>query len=82
MKAIVSIEGNKRYKYNEIIQFEKDLGIKIRLCKVRTPETKGKVESSNRFVNRLLAYNNEIEDKNELIKAIFSVVLLLGYVKQ
>ena len=70
MKAIVSIEGNKRYKYNEIIQFEKDLGIKIRLCKVRTPETKGKVESSNRFVNRLLAYNNEIEDKNELIKII------------
>lgn len=70
MKAIVSIEGNKKYKYNEIIQFEKDLGIKIRLCKVRTPETKGKVESSNRFVNRLLAYNNEIEDKNELIKII------------
>lgn len=70
MSAIVKVsEGHKR-KHPEILQFERDSGIKIILCKVRTPETKGKVESSNRFVSRILAYNNGVENWNDLIRII------------
>lgn len=66
MAAIVSCRGGTRKKLPQIAQLEKDLGIKIRLCKPRTPQTKGKVESSNRFVNRLRAYDGEIADEAEL----------------
>ena len=70
MSAIVDINKGKKHKHNRILQLEKDLGIPIKLCKARTPETKGKVESQNRFVSRLLAYNNEIESKEEILTLI------------
>lgn len=70
MSAIVSVRGNTRVKHKRIIQFGKDLGIKIKLCDVRTPETKGKVESSNRFIKRLFAYNGEFSGLNELLEII------------
>lgn len=70
MSAIVDVRGKNKVKHSKILQLEKDLGVKIRLCKARSPETKGKVESSNRFVSRLLAYNNEIEDQDHLLEII------------
>ena len=70
MSAIVDVKGGKKKKHSKIIQFEKDLGVKINLCKARTPETKGKVESQNRFVSRLLAYDKEIESVNHLLEII------------
>jgi transposase len=47
---------------SELIKFSKDFGFSIRLCKGYSPQTKGKVESANRFMNRLIPYNNEFED--------------------
>ena len=70
MSAIVSVKGNKKYKHPKILAFEKDTGVKIKLCKARTPQTKGKDESANRFVNRLNAYNNDFEDLNDLLRII------------
>ena len=70
MSAIVTIRGNTRKKHQRIIQFAADLGIKIKLCDVRTPQTKGKVESSNRFVARLNAYNGEFTGLNGLLDII------------
>lgn len=70
MSSIVDVRGKKKVKHSKILQLEKDLGVHIRLCKARSPETKGKVESSNRFVSRILAYNNEIEDREHLLKVI------------
>ena len=70
MSAIVDITKGRKTKHNSIIQLEKDLGVPIRLCKARTPETKGKVESQNRFISRLLAYNNDFSDVNELLDII------------
>ena len=52
------------------MQLEHDLGIRIHLCKVRSPETKGKVESSNRFIQWLEPYNEKFEDETELINII------------
>src|SRR5690606_18048682 len=44
MSSIVDVRGKKKVKHSKILQLEKDLGVQIRLCKARTPETKGKVE--------------------------------------
>ena len=70
MKSIITILKNEKNKCPELLQLEKDLSIKFKFCKVRTPETKGKVESSNRFISRLISYNNEFEDLNELLSII------------
>jgi hypothetical protein len=37
---------------------------------VRTPETKGKVESANRYVQWLMPYSGELENEEELINLI------------
>ena len=70
MSAIIQIHGKKKIKHPKILQLEKDLGMSIKLCKARTPETKGKVESSNRFISRLLAYDHEIDNVDDLLKVI------------
>ena len=70
MTAIVAINGRTKYKHAVIKQFENDLGVKIHLCKIRTPQTKGKVESANRFVQWLAPYNNELDSEEVLIDQI------------
>lgn len=70
MAAVVSCTGGGRRKLAPIAQLERDLGCRIRLCRPRTPETKGKVESSNRFVNWLMAYDGLVEDEACLIAKI------------
>ena len=73
MSAVVSIKNGTKDKNYKIVQFEKDLGLKIKLCKARSPETKGKDESSNRFISWLLPYDGKFKDKNELIDIIKKV---------
>lgn len=70
MAAIVSITNGTKKKHPIILQFEKDTGVKIKLCKVHSPETKGKVESANRFLQWLLPYNHRFKDESELIDII------------
>jgi len=70
MAAIVSIQNGSKHKHPKITAFEKDIGIKIKLCKSRSPETKGKDESANRFVNWIKAYDYEFADESELIQII------------
>lgn len=73
MAAIVSITNGTKEKNYKIKQFEKDIGMKIKLCKVRTPETKGKDETSNRFISWLLPYDGKFDDEAELISIIEKV---------
>jgi len=68
MSCIINIHTKK---FNEeFIQFSKDFNFKPEKCKVRTPQTKGKVESANRFINRLIPYNGEFKTEEELIQII------------
>jgi hypothetical protein len=68
MSTVVDINTKK---FNaEFSEFVKDMGSKIRLCRPRMPETKGKDESANRFIAWLKPYKHEFEDENELIKII------------
>lgn len=58
--------------YNErFYEFTKDAGFIPRACLAYKPQTKGKVESLAKLMNRLLVYNHEfenIEDLNEIVK--------------
>lgn len=65
MSSIVNYSENKFTK--EFKTFSKDMGFKPKKCKVRTPETKGKDESCNRFINWIKPYNEEFETEEDLI---------------
>lgn len=68
MSAVVSSIKDNQKKHPPILQFEKDLDTKIRTLPPRKPERKGKNESSNRYQNWYLPYQNELETEEELIK--------------
>ena len=73
MRAVVDIKGTKRKINPEFNQFAKDMGADIKLCKPRSPETKGKVETANKFMSWLIPYNNEFENEEELIQIIENI---------
>ena len=52
----------------EFKAFAKDMGFKPRKCKILSPETKGKDESCNRFVNWIKPYESEFSTEEDLIK--------------
>ena len=70
MVAVVSINNGSRHKHRKITNFEKDTGIAIKLCQVRSPQTKGKDESCNRFINWLLPYDHQLEGEEQLIHLV------------
>lgn len=67
-----SIISNGKFS-NEFVAFGRDFGFNCRKCKVRSPQTKGKVESKNRFLNWLKPYNGEFETEEELIAIIKNI---------
>ena len=68
MSSIVNTKSKKFV--SEFITFCKDMEIKPQKCKISSPETKGKVESSNRFINWLIPYDGEFDTEEELIHII------------
>lgn len=70
MSALVTFAHGKRVKSERAWRFAKEAGFELKLCRVSTPQTKGKDESSNRFVSRLLAYDHDFEGEQGLIDAI------------
>lgn len=70
MSALVSFMDGRRVRSESVWRFAREAGFELKLCKVRTPETKGKDESANRFVNRLLAYDRDFVGEQGIIDAI------------
>jgi len=70
MRTVVDINGVKKKVNREFNQFARDMGFSVDLCKYRSPETKGKDETANKFMNWLIPYNHEFEDEEELIEII------------
>ncbi|RKD21933.1 Integrase core domain-containing protein [Caminicella sporogenes DSM 14501] len=68
MSSIVNVKTKKFTE--EFRQFSKDFNFTPEKCNVRSPQTKGKVESANRFISRLVPYNYEFENEEELIEII------------
>lgn len=71
MSALVTIDsGGKRHRVERAFAFAGRMGFRIELCAVRTPQTKGKDESANRFVNRLLAYDRDVGNWEDIDAAV------------
>lgn len=51
---------------NEFKTFMKDFNIDAKRCKIRSPNTKGKVEVRNKFIKWLIPFNNSFETEAEL----------------
>ena len=82
MKTIVDqVKSN----YSEVVinskalQFSKDAGFKIVTCRPYRPQTKGKVETLAKIMNRLKAYDNEFESIDELKEIIIKLNYSLNY---
>ncbi len=52
----------------------KDIGATLKLCKAKTPQTKGKVENSNKFISWIFPYNGKLKTENDLIELIEDTV--------
>ncbi|MCI7774494.1 MAG: IS21 family transposase [Enorma sp.] len=70
MGALVSFVDGRRVRSARAARFAREAGFELKLCRPRTPETKGKDESANRFVSRLLAYDRDFEGERGLAEAI------------
>ena len=71
---------SKRQFASDFKHFCKDMGTVPKHCKVRTPNTKGKVEASNRFMQWLIPYNYEFETEEDLFN-IISILSILFFSK-
>ena len=72
MSSIVNMQTHEFDK--EFKNFAKDMGTKPRKCKVRHAYTKGKVESSNRFINWIKPYEGEFETEGDIKKIIQEIM--------
>jgi hypothetical protein len=70
--ATIGGDGRRR-RDPRVARFARDLGFEIVLCRPRSPETKGKDESANRFLSRLRAYEGDFEGWGELDRIIARV---------
>ena len=70
MSALVVVSGGRRTRVERVFSFARDAGFEIRLARPRTPQTKGKVESSNRFLNRLRAFQGEFDGEAGLAEVV------------
>lgn len=69
MKTVVDRNKSNftRVHFNETFKhFSDDAGFKPMACRPYRPQTKGKVESLAKLTNRLVVYNEEFEDFNNL----------------
>jgi transposase/putative transposon-encoded protein len=73
MKTVVDRNKSNftRVEFNETFKhFADDSGFKPIACRPYRPQTKGKVESLAKLTNRLIVYNEEFEDYNDLEKIV------------
>ena len=66
-----SIVNNSKNSFCELFKaFLKDFCIDGKRCKIRSPNTKGKVEVRNKFIQWLVPFNNSFETEEKLAKII------------
>lgn len=72
MSAIIA--GKNRKINPKVNQLMKDLGVNLKLCKPKVPQTKGKVEDSNKFVKWIMPYDYELETEEDIINVIENII--------
>lgn len=78
MSAIVSVNGKEKTVHPTIAQFFKDLNVTLRLCKTRTPQTKGKCETANKYAKWLDAYNEKITNEIDLYNLVHRLNIVVN----
>ena len=73
MSAAVAVEGGRRRRSERVERFAREAGCRLVLCRPRSPETKGKDESANRFLSRLSAYAGEFSGWEGLLGCVARV---------
>ena len=73
MSCLVTVSGSRRTRQKGAWRFAREAGFELRLCAPRSPQTKGKDESANRFLNRPLAYGGEFTGWGGLAEAVARV---------
>ncbi len=73
MSALVTLKGGRRSRVERVWAFAEDAGFGLKPCRPRSPRTKGEVESSNRFLSRLMAYQGDFGGWEDLDAAIARV---------
>jgi len=66
MSTVANINAKPKKPTEAIKRMSKDFGFKIRLCKSRSPETKGSVEARNKMIEWLRPYDGQFETLEEL----------------
>lgn len=69
MSALAAVSGGRRVRSERAWRFAREAGFELKLCKVNTPQTKGKDESPDRFADRLLAYAGDFEGEQGIVDA-------------
>lgn len=66
MSTVAIIGGKTKKIHPRIVQFSKDFGFEARLCRARSPETKGTNEARNKILDTVRAYDHEFDTYEEL----------------
>lgn len=66
MSTVAIVGGKKKKIQPRIVQFSKDFGFEARLCRARSPETKGTNEARNKILDTVRAYDHEFDTYEEL----------------
>lgn len=70
MAEVVSASSGRREKNGRVSRFAREAGFELQLCRTRTPQAKGKDESANRSLSRLLAYDGDFVGLEGPLEAI------------
>ena len=73
MSSLVSMSTGRRVRNERAWRFAKEAGFDLQLCRAGAPQTKGKDESANRFLNRLSAYDRDFVGLDGLLAAIANI---------
>ena len=66
MSTVAIVGGKTKKIHPRIVQFSKDFGFEARLCRARSPETKGTNEARNKILDTVRAYDHEFDTYEEL----------------
>lgn len=73
MPTVANTQAKPKKPTESASKLAKEFGFKIRFCGKRKPETKGTVESKNKVVDWIRAYEGEFETLEELITIIETI---------
>ena len=77
MATVSNTNAKPKRPTDSIMQMSKDFGFEIKLCKSRSPQTKGTVEARNKIIDWIRAYEGEfetLEDLEDILETINKVM--------